>query len=293
MSSKIILQNEDIFTQSVPPSGYITFGAHSDGVLYRIDEYGDVSSINYGVVGPTGLSGDIGPTGGTGSDSTSKFSQNSYEIGGNWYPSTAFYGRGYEPIGYGGVPFYNLSATFSNKLWMYEHILDVKSTLIGIGSYLGDGNYRLFIYDSDNTINGSVYPNNLLYESSTFSMTSGYKEITGFTVSLSPGVYWVGWVFGSASTVYGISPNAISSILGSGNSGSVLNFNPNLPLVSYCGYGLSNSVCDDWYNNGMPSTMGGSMSISSGIVPVVVEIAPRLKDNLLLPPPSTFIKIKY
>jgi hypothetical protein len=72
-----------------------------------------------------------------------------------------------------------------------------------------------------------------------------------------------------------------------------LNFNPNLPLVSYCGYGLSNSVCDDWYNNGMPSTMGGSMSISSGIVPVVVAIAPGLKDNLLLPPPSTFIKIKY
>jgi hypothetical protein len=281
MSSKITLQHEDIFTQSVPPSGYITLGAHSDGELYRIDEYGDVSPINYGVVGPTGLSGHIGITGGTGSDSIIKFSPNSYEVGGSWYQSTAVYGRFHEMIGYiGSAPFYNLTYSTSNQTWMYEHVIDVGSTLIGIGSFLGNGNYRLFIYDSDSTSNGSVYPNNLLYESSTFSMTTGYKEVTGFTVSLSPGVYWIGWVFGSQSTVHGISPNAITSILGNGFS------NSSLSLIPYCGYGLSDSVCDDWYNNGMPSTMGGSMSLSSGIVPNTNGLS---YPNL--PPPSTFIKI--
>jgi len=162
MSSKITLQKEDIFTQSLPPSGSITLGANNDGILYRIDEHGDISPINYGVVGLTGSTGDMGDDGIKGPDSTFKFSTNSYEMGGNWYPSTAFYGFGHEAIGYlGGAPYYGLTASIKNYIWMYEHILDVATTVTGIGAYLGAGQYKMFIYDST-YVSSTPYPSTLL-----------------------------------------------------------------------------------------------------------------------------------
>ena len=155
-------------------------------------------------------------------------------------------------------------SSFGPYIWMYEQVITATQTVTGIGSYFGyTGSCRFFIYDSGTTSTvGMPGPVNRLYDSGpTQSSITGYFSHTGFTLSVNPGFYFVGVINGNdGNGTVGCYARNIRSSLGWPSLGA---------SGPYIGYGLGYSLggsssCLDWYTNGLPSIIAGSVSVAVG-----------------------------
>jgi hypothetical protein len=259
--ANFIFKKADIYSQTPPPYKSVLIGAHTDGALYKMDYLGNVSPVTIGATGITGVTGGVGSTGSVGTNVGSVLD---YQYKESWHSSSCYYG--------GTLDIQNTygATSFGPYLWMYEHVITATQTVSGITSYFPSlGGCRFFIYDSGTTsTSGRSAPVNLLYDSGQVSKDFIYyagasiDTVFGFTLSLSPGFYFVGSVCGTGGNgIYGCYARNIRSSLGF----------PSLISNPYIGYGLGSSLggsssCVNWYNNGLPSIISGSVSLSTGFL---------------------------
>jgi hypothetical protein len=255
--ANFIFKKADIYSQTPPPYKSVLIGAHTDGALYKMDYLGNVSPITIGATGPTGPMGPTGPIGPTGNHVGSTLD---YEYKGVWHSSSCYYGSTLD------VQNVYSPGAFGPYIWMYEHVITATQTITGIGTHFSyTGTSKFFIYDSGTTsTTGVPGPVNLLYQSGPVTLVSapGESVVTGFTVSLSPGFYFVGVLCGTGGNgTTGCYARNIRSSLGWPPISS--------GALQYIGYGLGSNLggsssCVNWYNNGLPSVIAGSVSISTG-----------------------------
>ena len=253
--ANFIFKKENIYSQTPPPYKSVLICAHTDGALYKMDSLGNVSPVTIGPTGSTGVTGGTGPIGPTGGYGGSVLD---YQYKGSWHSSSCYYGSTIDAeTNYPG-------SSFGPYIWMYEQVITATQTVTGIGSYFGyTGSCRFFIYDSGTTSTvGMPGPVNRLYDSGpTQSSITGYFSHTGFTLSVNPGFYFVGVINGNdGNGTVGCYARNIRSSLGWPSLGA---------SGPYIGYGLGSSLggsssCLDWYTNGLPSIIAGSVSVAVG-----------------------------